>query len=448
MTKPTTAAGPPQAGATQPAEVPKMAAGPPQAGKKQPAEVFELERAEATLQMVPYLKIIAKPEDYSFRKESDEDPFSDKALRSLKEAIKRDKGVRDPLLLKAIDNGLFLVVDGHRRLASVAQLIADRVAGFKRSMELPANVLQAGTREVVMVAASVSANFDRLAIGGVGRMDAAQRLNKLGMPRASIAQLFQVGISTIDRDLLLAGDDEMLNLVRREHIITMSNAATLLAAAHKVKRRDDLTKFLYLWANETQKQIFAENKERAAKDESQLPAEKMWPQSRMSAAMVRAWKDALLKKAPLSDPGFRFRAAVSTAGGSARVEVDALSKKVDDLSAADMAKIVKRCLDLAADIEPLMIAKAEAEKAGASEAEAKKPSAGMQHLRKLGLDGLVGETDVQEEVSDDSEDVESDPTESDYMDQEDDVEGETHGAEDEVSETEEEAEVEVNTEVE
>ena len=132
--------------------------------------------------------------------------------------------------------------------------------------------------------------------------------------------------------------------------------------------------------------------------------------------MVRAWKEALLKKAPLSDPGFRFRAAVSTAGGPARVEVDALSKKVDDLSAADMAKILKRCLDLAADIEPLMIAKAEAEKAGTSEAEAKKPSAGMQRLRKLGLDGLVGETDVPEEDSDESEEVESDPTERNYMD--------------------------------
>ena len=216
--------------------------------------MFELERAETTLQMVPFLKIIAKPEDYSFRKEGEEDPFSDKALRSLKEAIKRDKGVREPLLLKAIDNGFYLVGDGHRRLASVAQLIAERVAGFKRSMELPANVLQAGTRELVMLVASVSANVDREPYGPVGRMDAAKKLNQAGMPRASIAQLFQVGISTIDRDLLLAGDDEMLNLVRIKHFITMSNAATLLAAAHKVRRRDDLIKFLYLWANETQKQ--------------------------------------------------------------------------------------------------------------------------------------------------------------------------------------------------
>ena len=96
---------PTQAGASQPTELLKGPASPSPAGKKQPAEVFELERAETTLQMVPYLKIIAKPEDYSFRNEGDEDPFSDKALRGFKEILKRDKGVRDPLLLKAVEDG-------------------------------------------------------------------------------------------------------------------------------------------------------------------------------------------------------------------------------------------------------------------------------------------------------------------------------------------------------
>ena len=448
ITKPKGAAVPPQAGEKQPVEVPKGPAVPARAGKKQPAEVFELERAETTLQMVPFSKIIAKPEDYSFRKEGDEDPFSDLALKSLKEAIKRYKGVRDPLLLKAGDDGFFLVGDGHRRFASVAQLIAEKVAGFTKGMLLPANVLLPSTSELVMVVSSVSANSDRLALGSEGRMTAAQRLNKLGMPRASIAQVLGVGISTIDRDLRLAGDDEMLNIVRLSHFITMSNAAALLAAAHKVNRRDDLIKFLYVWGSETQARIFAENKARAANDEPELGAPQKWPQSRMTAAMVRAWKDDLLKKAPLSDPGFRFRAGLSTDDGPARIEVDALSKKVNDLSASDMAKILVRFVDLTSKLEPLMIAKAEAEKAGTSEEGAKKPSAGMLHLKKLGLEGLIGETDVPEEGDDDSDDSDEDETDPDEVDAEDaenDAEGEVSAEEAEAeaeAEAEEEAEAE------
>ena len=443
ITKPKGAAVPPQAGEKQPVEVPKGTAVPARAGKKQPAEVFELERAETTLQMVPFSKIIAKPEDYSFRKEGDEDPFSDLALKSLKEAIKRYKGVRDPLLLKAMDDGFFLVADGHRRLASVAQLIAERVAGFKRSMELPANVLQPSTSELVMVVSSVSATIDRLALGSEGRMAAAQRLNKLGMPRASIAQVLGVGISTIDRDLRLAGDDEMLNIVRLSHFITMSNAATLLAAAHKANRRDDLIKFLYVWGNETQARIFAENKERAAKGAPELGAPQKWPQSRMTAEMVRVWKGALLNDKPLADPGFRFWAGLSTEDGPARIEVDALSKKLDDLSAEDMAKIYMRFLDAASELEPVMIAKAEAEKVGASEEGAKKPSAGMLHLKKLGLEGLVGETDVPEEGSDDSDGDDEDPDEGESEDATDDAEGESPETEGELSEAEAEDDAKV-----
>ena len=416
-----------RAGATQPVEVPKGPAVPSQAGEEQPTAAFELERPKTKLQQVPFLKVIARPEDYSFRKEGDEDPFSETALRSLKEGIKRHKGVHTPLLLRALDNGYFLVADGHRRYFAVKQLIAERVKGFTNGIQLPANVLQPGTSDLVMVAAAVSANFDRLAIGGEGRMDAARKLHELGMPRASIAQILHVGETTVNRDLLLANDEAMLYLIRVNHAITMTNGAALLSAAVKANpsRRDELIEFLRCWATETQEQIDAEIDERKAKDEPALPAAQKWPQSRMTSEMVRAWKEALEKAEPLADPGFRFRAAVSTATGPARVEIDAVSKKVDDLSAADVAKILVRCRDLAFELEPVMLAKAAAEKAEPSEGNATKLSPGMQRLKELGVEGLVAKAEVSKEDSEDAKEAEYDPTDSHYMDQEADAEGET-----------------------
>ena len=162
------------------------------------------------------------------------------------------------------------VGDGHRRFFSLQQLVADGVAGFSADMLVPANVLGVDTDELTFVTASVSANIEREPLPAEGRMDATMRLHKAGMPRQTIADLLHVSKSTVDRDITLTGDAEMMRHVRELRTITMSNASQLLATANKAKRRDEFMAFLTEWGRQAQAEINAEVAARASRDEPPL----------------------------------------------------------------------------------------------------------------------------------------------------------------------------------
>ena len=113
-------------------------------------------------------------------------------------------------------------------------------------------------------------------------------------------------------------------------------------------------------------------------------------------------------------PGFKFMASLSKENGLPRVEINAVSKPVADLTAADVAKIVRRCLDLAHELEPVLAAKA-AEENDASEADAagEVTSPGLERLRALGFGQLAGETeDEQPEETSDDEDSDEESSDS------------------------------------
>ena len=99
-------------------------------------------------------------------------------------------------------------------------------------------------------------------------------------------------------------------------------------------------------------------------------------------------------------------ASLNTENGLPRVEINAVSKPVADLSAADVAKIVRRCLDLAHELEPVLAAKA-AEENDASEADAagEAASPGLERLRELGFGQFAGEAEDDDQPEETSDDV-------------------------------------------
>ena len=421
--------------ATKVAE-PKGAAVPSPAGAAQPAEAFVLEKAETKLAQLKFRDIIARPREYAFRYEGDDDPFSPAALGPLKESIKAHGGIHTPLLVKAYGDGMFVLADGHRRHGGLKQLIDEHVQGFTLDMLVPANVLAVETTDLTMTVTALSANVEREPLGFEGRLDATLKLHQLGLPKTNIAQLLHVSESTVERDLLLANDGEMRRFIR-EHKITATNAANLLADAERHNRVKGFKKHLRKWLEAAKAQLQAENEARAEHDEPSLSGAKGWVQSRMTPEIVRAWRKALEKDLPFSDPEFRFKALLRREGGPPRIEIDALHKDVQELAAADVAKVLKRCLDLAGDLEPVLVAKVAEEKQTVDPAgTGKKASLGLQRLRALGLAQLVGDRDEPEEedagktagkakasfLDDDEDDLEGDDQHDDEDDDRDDDE--------------------------
>jgi ParB-like chromosome segregation protein Spo0J len=378
----------PDSAKTQAEGLTRAATRQPQSAGQQaqpPADGFVLERSKKSLQQVAFAKIVVQEEDYSFREGGGSNPFSRTALQSLREKIKEQGGVHVPILLRDRGDGTSLLVDGHRRYFSIKQLIEEKVAGFAPDMLVPANVLATKTSELVMITTGLSANVDRQPLAFEGRLKATRKLHELGMPIKSIAQVLNVGESTVDRDLKLAIDDEMMAYVRA-HCIQATNAASLLASAEKHDRRDDLMAHFKAWLEATKAQIAADVAVLKAQDaDMSVPVSKTWPQSRLTPQLVKHWRFALEKNQPLVDPGFRFRALVRSDGGVQRIEVDGLNKVVDNMSAGDIAKVLQRCMDLASTLEPVLTSKMakESQKEDADEA-GEKASPGQQRLQQLG----------------------------------------------------------------
>lgn len=370
------------------------------------AESFKLVRPSMSVQQVPLSKIVAKPEENSYRGRED-DPYTETKLKGLMESIKMQGGINTPLLLQARPDGTYEVGDGHRRYFTLLLLVAAGVVGFTADMLVPAYILAADTDELTFVTACVSSNMERDPLPAEGQMDAAMRLHKAGMPRQTIADLLHISKSTVDRHITMMGDGEMMRHVRELHTLTMSNASQLLATCNKANRRDEFMAFLTEWGQHAQAAINAEVAARASRDEPALAEAQRYPRSRMTTAMVQHWRQALEKNLPLTMPGFKFMALVN----KDKVEINAVSKPVADLSAADVAKIVRRCLDLAHELEPVLASKA-AEENDAAEADAAGVAAspGLQRLRELGFDQFAGEMDDDQSEDDDSdEDPDSEP---------------------------------------
>ena len=364
---------------------------------KQPAESFQPERVETELQQVSLSSIVVRPADFAFRDEEQLD-VSNEALKSLAEDIRVHGGLHTPVLLKRLPDGRFLLLDGHRRYHALLSLVAEGVDGFAADVAIPANVIVSEASELAMVARAVSANVQREPLSAEGRLKAIIRLHRLGMPHGEIARLLCISESTVDRDVALGTDEEMLDHVQLHHL-TASNAAALIKLARDKERLEEFKTMFKSWVEKVQQHLEEEETARADRDEGSLSPVEKWPQRYLSAGQVKVWKEALDKEEPFGEPSFRFKALLRNERGRKRIEIDSLSADVFDLSSDDLAKVMERCLDLAADIEPVLLDKVAAEKtATESEDRLGGERPGIRRLKELGLEELAFRAEGQANV--------------------------------------------------
>ena len=352
---------------------------------KDPVPSIAMELVDTQLGKVPFSKIRIDSESYAFRDDGD---FSPEALKALAEDIAAN-GLTTPLLVKALPDGTFLLLDGHRRYFAIKLLIEQGVAGFTAETPVPAHVIVSDASELTVVAKAVSANAQRQPYSDQGRIRAAVRLKRLGMPEAQIARLLGVSESTVARDLELGMDEEMMGHVRSHHL-TSTTAAALMNAAARVGRLPEFKLEFQKWVDRVQQQVDAEELARAERDEGSLMLVEKWPQRYLTGEQVRAWKEAMAAGTPLGEPTFRFKAMLRDDKGLKRIEIDGVSKSIGELSAADLAKILQRCVDLAEDLKPVLLAKkAEEEQVAKQPLEGTRKSPGREMLEGLGLGYLA-----------------------------------------------------------
>jgi ParB-like chromosome segregation protein Spo0J len=345
---------------------------------------------ETVLRTVQFAQLVVRTEDYSFREEEE---LSGQPMKDFEEEIIASRGITTPLFARDLGDGTFLVLDGHRRYFALANIIERKVKGFAEDMPIPANVVVSEAPERELIARAISANFHRRPIGALGRVKAAVSLVRHGMPKKEVARLLGVGDSTLERDILIGTTDWMMDHVRRHHI-TPTAASALLEQAKKHNRVEDFRDELEGWVDRTNEDLRAENRRRKGRDEDLLVGADLWPQKRLKRDQFINWVDALKTKQPFGDPEFKFRAMVKRERGTQRIEIDALSKDLDELSADHVAKIFERCADLCDALVPVLERK-RAETIDPGDG----PEAGgrgRERLRQLGFADVADRLDTKE----------------------------------------------------
>jgi hypothetical protein len=233
---------------------------------------------------------------------------------------------------------------------------------------------------------------------------AGSRLKKLGMPEVEIARCLAVSESQLARDLALGENPTWMKHVR-DHDVAATTAAALIKAGTDADRLDDLEAAFDAWLDQTWEAIYEEEARRKEDDESSLTLSEKWPQRYLSREQIAAWMQALKSGEPLGRAVFRYRALVRREKGRRRLEIDGISKDIEDLSLSELAKVTARIADLDAELRRELREKAEIERRIVQELEdVVGESPGRQLLKELGLDGVLVAADELEEAPDPVED--------------------------------------------
>ena len=343
-----------------------------------------LHRVATEPQKIQLSEVFVQPEDYDIRAVHESDMED---LKPLAEDIAVN-GLITSLLVQDCGKQGYRLLDGHRRYFALKSLVENGVEGFEAAMLVPANVVSSAASQLDTTARAIAANVQRQSLSAEDRMRAAASLAKLGMPQAEIARCMAVSEATVARDLAVAGNDRLMEHIRRHHI-SATTAATLLKAAMDADRVDDFLEAFEDWLAETQATIEAEVDRRAANDEEPLSEAQRWPQRYSTADLARCWRSALQSGDELGSPTFRFKALVREDRGRTLLEIDPLRRDVAEMSAAELAKVFQRTVDLADALQPLVVDKAKIESAGSDPSAVATVSKGEDLLSSLGLGHLL-----------------------------------------------------------
>ena len=356
-------------------------------------QAFEIESVQTDLRKILFSAIKVEPESNAYR---DPEDFTEDALKPLAEDIARN-GLCTPLLVQELPDDVYLLHNGHRRQAAITQNIRKGVVGFSPDMPLPALVIVGNPGELATAARAISANIQTQSFSALGRVRAGSRLKRLGMPEVEIARCLAISKSQLERDLALGENPTWMQHVA-DHEVAATTAAILIKAGTDAERLDELQAAFDAWLDQTWEVIYEEETRRREDDESSLTLSDRWPQKYLSREQVAAWMQALKSGGPLEAAVFRYRALVRREKGRRRLEIDGISKDIEDLSLRELAKVTARIADLDAELRRELREKVEAEKRAAQEPErVEGESPGRQLLKEFGLDGVLVARDDPEE---------------------------------------------------
>ncbi len=339
-------------------------------------------RIQTEPRLIRYCDLEVAPDDWAFREDGELQTHGDTPLHDLVESIKPRGNIHTPMLVKPHGDGKYLVLDGHRRYFALGILIDEGIEGFHAEMLIPTNVVVSDNSEGDLVLLTIEGNVKRNAPTAEGRMRGVRRAHQTGVPLKDIADVYGIGVSTVQRDLAVSSDEEVMKQVRENHI-SYTDAAALIKLALDKNRLPEFKQAFQSWLDEVLEQLWVEERKRLARDQESLNPVDFQAKKHLSRAQVAAWREALEKGEPFGKPTFKFRALLD----DGVIKLDGLSKPVDDMTAEDLVKVLVRLTDLADEIEPILKQKVEREQQTVqAEAAAERPSAGLERLKALGLE--------------------------------------------------------------
>jgi ParB-like chromosome segregation protein Spo0J len=226
---------------------------------------------------------LLKPELYSHR---DPEDLSDRErLKPLMDSLVTE-GLQNPVEFSRDAKGRPVPTKGHRRISAMRQLAKENTPGFTEDMMVPAvEVLDATPQD--LLCRSVSDNVVRKNLTMGERIRAAKTLHEGGVEASRAA--FALGYSTKQylRDLRLAQQDWMLGHVEADSV-GHTAAGSLLEAAEKAGRVDDLRRHVDAWVAARKEELAATGKDKKVS-------------SLLTKGLSDHWAELLREGKPLDD---------------------------------------------------------------------------------------------------------------------------------------------------
>lgn len=369
---------------------------------KEKTALFNRDTVETRQDVVLFNKLYWEPEEYSYR-DKRALKSDNESIEQLAEDIRQSGGLLTPLLVRQLDTGKFLVLDGHRRKAAIELLVKGQTPGFDiESLVVPVNVIISEITKLEELMRSASANVSRIDFSKTERARVLKALYDEKCPEGEIQRILNIKKSQYDRDLLLSHTDWMMDLVE-DKCVNYSTASRLLQVAKSTGMENALREALDEFVEKTKQALKAENKRRRANDQKEKTGDQLDPQKYLKADQVTTWEDDMRAGRQLSEAGFKFKALVSETKGVKTLEISSINRNLAEMGVNQISKVVKRLYDVLEELEPVAVTKRLQEEKQISR-DTGSPGRSRGDLRLVEL-GLVFEDDDDEGLDGDFDEI-------------------------------------------